>query len=89
MQPEQTPRQPQAFQPDETFPAPPTSAHFAGECGDPIWENEKKAQPQRQPAAQDATVPTAKETVVPPDAGREQAVPSGRIIDLVEKQSPP
>ena len=43
MQPDQTPGQPQAFQPDDAFPrpAPPPrdpGGLGAGECGDAIWD---------------------------------------------------
>ena len=88
MHPDETPRQPQALQPDD-FPAPPQSppqrppALPAGECGDPIWEY--AAYPgETQGAALPAQQRQDDET-----APREDRLRAGRVIDLVEPQPRP
>ena len=83
---DQTPHQPQAFQPDD----PPAGARYgdvshegefsqalAGESGDPIWESSPP-----QPDAGRAE--RARRAVREPE-GR---LPPGRIIDLVQGQRP-
>lgn len=86
MQTDQTPGQPPAFQPDDEVLLAPTSAHFAGECGDPIWESRRKARRQeRQQASTAANQVDAIKRELPADPGREESVPAGRIINLDER----
>jgi len=82
MQPDETPRQPQALQPDDDqAPRRLAEAAFAGECGDPIWDY--AAYPAQ---TQDPALPAQQrhdEETSPP----EQRVRAGRVIDLVERQA--
>jgi hypothetical protein len=86
MQPDETPRQPQALQPDafpERPPAPPQPrpALAAGECGDPIWEY--AAYPGE---TLDEALP-AQQRQNDQAAPREDRLRAGRVIDLVERQA--
>ena len=83
MQPDETPRQPEALQPDD-FPAPPPQprpALAAGECGDPIWEF--AAYPGE---TLDEALP-AQQRQDDQAAPREDRLRAGRVIDLVDRQA--
>jgi hypothetical protein len=78
MQPDQTPRQQEARQPDD-FPCPPQPHGLgAGECGDAIWEASAQ-----EGGVVDASTPNGRGAARP--RGRETGVRGGRLIDLVER----
>ena len=81
MQPDQTPRQQEARQPDD-FPSPPQHppALSAGECGDAIWESSAC-----QGGMVDASAPAVGAAGARP-GGSETGVRGGRFIDLVERR---
>ena len=75
---DQTPRQPQALQPDEPFRSGQDGGFaeaLAGESGDPIWE----PQPGQAEAGR---VERARRAVREPEG----KLPPGRIIDLEQSQ---
>ena len=80
MQPDPTPRQPEARQGDD-FPRQPSEAVFAGECGDPIWEY--AAYPAQ---TQDPALP-AQQRHDDQTSPREQRVRPGRVIDLIDRRA--
>ena len=86
MHPDETPRQPEAGQPDDFPPSPPQQPPglSAGECGDAIWEAS---------AYQGGMVDTAPNSPGGEGpqrgaqaGGHETGIRGGRFIDLVERR---
>jgi hypothetical protein len=80
MQPDRTPRQPEARQ-DDDLPQELLEAVFAGECGDPIWEYAADPAQARVPAL--PAQPRHDDETGP----REPRVRAGRVIDLVDRRA--
>ena len=81
MHPDETPRQPEARQPEDPPSAPPRQPGFgAGECGDAIWE----VHACEGGTVEESTAARAGDEAQP--GGRDPCVRGGRFIDLVERR---
>ena len=80
MHPDETPRQPEARQPEDFAPPRPPGLG-AGECGDAIWEGSAF-----EGGMVDASTSDHREAAQP--GGHETGVRGGRFIDLVERRPP-